>query len=183
MLTWLLLRRVRVCRILVPEGTATRRNIPVEGSGSSDALLLYAWASWLSPIDDAHVASSSTSTSGHVELWERSDHATCEWSLLLTVDWVSTVGDWALCGLQLICIAMEDSADSAWWRIDKMEKMVHHFAARCDKPTAVQPPPWKNTPFSRQSESETSSFSSQKNEVWLTAKQCEYRLCVNAWAY
>ena len=36
-LTWLLLRRVRVCRILVPEGTATKRSIPLEGSGSSDA--------------------------------------------------------------------------------------------------------------------------------------------------
>ena len=186
MLTWLLLRRVRVCRILVPEGTATRRNIPVEGSGSSDTLLSYAWASWLSPIDDAHVASSSTSTSvqallsAHtsggvnrdgqllsVDQWpcrvvgEKRDHATCKWSLLLTVDWVSTVGDWALRGLQLICIAIwrialtvhgEELTKWRRWCTTSLPAVTslllcNHFLGR----THLSP---------RQSESETSSFSS-----------------------
>ena len=51
MRTWLLLRRVRVCRILVPEASAeTKRNMLLKGSGSSDALLFGlnrydAWAS------------------------------------------------------------------------------------------------------------------------------------------
>ena len=62
-----------MCRLLVPEGSAgTRRNILFKGSGSSDAVIFGRAATMpeqvgyniavLSPIDDAHVASSSRST-------------------------------------------------------------------------------------------------------------------------
>ena len=57
----------------------------------------------------------------HAQVWERSNHVTCEQSVLLTVDWLSTVGDWALRGLPLIWIAMED-----FWKKERKRRVRNY---------------------------------------------------------